>query len=255
MRCYAVHLGDCAGGRSKEHYVSASVMEIGGAAIQISGFPWQRAGETKRVGAASLAAKILCRHHNEQLSPLDSVGKDFLAGLKSSFDELSGGLSDNTYQVDGNKLELWLLKVLCGMLAIYKVPVPTTWVEILFQRKPWPDGEGMHILTAPGALGWYFTLVRVTLLTVTQDRSRIAGAMFGLGGLALILAFGTPRLTGPGMQALYRPARILIEKDGRQNQHVLSWNDQGVRASVALQVTSEIDDPATGPRPMVEPVR
>lgn len=37
--CYARHFGDCAGGRSKEHYVSESVLEVAGSAIQISGFP------------------------------------------------------------------------------------------------------------------------------------------------------------------------------------------------------------------------
>ena len=30
MTCYAVHLGDRAGGLSKEHYVSESVLEIAG---------------------------------------------------------------------------------------------------------------------------------------------------------------------------------------------------------------------------------
>ena len=85
MTCYAVHLGDCAGGLSKEHYVSESVLEIAGTAVQVTGFPWQPGGETAQIGTASLAAKILCKHHNEQLSPLDSVAKVFLSGLKASF--------------------------------------------------------------------------------------------------------------------------------------------------------------------------
>jgi hypothetical protein len=256
MSCYAIHLGNCAGGRSKEHYISESVLEIAGTAIQISGFPWQRAGETAHIGAASLAAKMLCRRHNEQLSPLDSVGKDFLAGLKSSFHEASEGrFSNRTYQIRGKSLELWLLKVLCGVLRLRRIAVPEEWIDILFQRKPWPDGTGMHILVARGEAAWYFTLVRVTLVEATEDPTQIRGAKFGIGGLAMLLAFGTPRLTEPGVQTIFRPGSILIETDGKRHQHVLSWDDDATHASVVLEFIGPIEEPATAPRPIVKPVR
>ena len=255
MTCYAVHLGDCAGGLSKEHYVSESVLEIAGTAIQVTGFPWQRSGETAQIGAASLAAKILCKRHNEQLSPLDSVAKVFLSGLKSSFQEASENrLSNSTYQTSGCSFELWLLKVLCGLLPLCKVAVPHTWVDILFQREPWPAGAGLHIFGAPGAASWYFTLVRIISVTTTEDPSRIAGAKFGIGGLALLLAFGTPRFTELGMQVLYRPASLLIERDGKQNQHVLSWDDHGAHGAMTLRVTGATASTTEGPRPIVTSV-
>ena len=228
MTCYAAHLGDCAGGLSKEHYVSESVLEIAGTAIQVTGFPWQRSGETAQIGAASLAAKILCRRHNEQLSPLDSVAKGFLSDLKLSFQEASENrLSNSTYQASGSFFELWLLKVLCGLLPLCKVVSRTRGSTFFSSGNPWPAGAGLHIFGTPGMASWYFTLVRVISVVTTEDPSRIAGAKFGIGGLALLLAFGKPRFTEPGMQALYRPASLLIERNGKQNQHLLSWEDHG----------------------------
>ena len=88
----------------------------------------------------------------------------------------------------------------------------------------------------------------------TEDPSRIAGAKFGIGGLALLLAFGTPRLTEPGMQALYRPASLLIERDGKQNKHVLSWDDHGAHGTMNLRITGGGIASGAGPRPIVEPV-
>jgi hypothetical protein len=255
VTCYAAHLGDCAGGLSKEHYVSESVLAIVGTIIQVTGFPWQRNAETAQIGAASLAAKILCKRHNEQLSPLDSVAKVFLSGLQSSFQEASENmLSNTTYQTSGSSFELWLLKVLCGLLPLCKVAVPHAWVNILFQREPWPAGAGLHIFGAPGVASWYFTLVRVISVMSAENPGRIAGAKFGIGGLALLLAFGTPRLTEPGMQTSYRPAGISIERDGKQNQHVLSWDDDDAHGTMTLRITGTTTGTTEGPRPIVKPV-
>jgi hypothetical protein len=254
VTCYAVHLGDCAGSLSKEHYVSESLLEIAGTAVQVTGFPWQSGGEPAQIGTASLAAKILCKRHNEQLSPLDTVAKVFLSGLKASFQEASENrLSNSTYQTSGSSFELWLLKVLCGLLPLWKVAVPHTWVDILFQRSSWPLEAGLYIFGTPGMASWHFTLVRVISVMSTGDPSRIAGAKFGIGGLTLLLAFGTPKFTEPGMQALYRPASLLIERDGKQNRHVLSWDDHDAYGTMNLRITGEIASGA-GPRPIVEPV-
>jgi hypothetical protein len=126
------------------------------------------------------------------------------------------------------------------------------WVDILFQRNPWPLEAGLYIFGTPGVGGWYFTLVRVISVMATEDPNRIAGAKFGIGGLALLLAFGTPRFTEPGMQALYRPATLLIERNGKQNKHVLSWDDYGAHGTMNLRITGEIASGAR-PRPIVEP--
>jgi hypothetical protein len=90
-RCYAAHLGNCKGGVSREHYISESVLEIAGRDVQVSGFPWQEANKPMQIGIGSLTSKILCEHHNSQLSPLDGSGRDFLQALKSSFDDAIAG--------------------------------------------------------------------------------------------------------------------------------------------------------------------
>ena len=86
MGCFAVHLGDCSGGISKEHYVSRSVLAIAGNTVQVSGFPWQEPDEPLEIGIGALTSRILCSHHNSELSPLDETASKFLRALKTSFD-------------------------------------------------------------------------------------------------------------------------------------------------------------------------
>ena len=247
MKCYATQIGNCGGGLSKEHYISASVLKIAGSSIEIAGFPWQQRDEVSRLSVSALTARILCKHHNEQLSSLDAVAKHFLIGLKATSDEITQGeLSHSTFQLSGLDLELWFLKVLIGVLSMRRIDVPPTWVNILFRRESWSEGSGLYFFGAPGEARWRFQLVRMILVKLTGDPARIAGAKFGIGGLAMLLSFGTPRFAECGMESLYRPKSLTFEKNAKQNTFNLDWNDQLPHGSVVLRETtpSSKSDPA-----------
>jgi hypothetical protein len=55
---------------SREHYVSAALWQ--GGSVDVVGFPWCK-DKPKTVGLGSLTSKILCRTHNNDLSPLDAA--------------------------------------------------------------------------------------------------------------------------------------------------------------------------------------
>lgn len=254
MSCIAAHLGDCTGGTSAEHYISRSVLRLAGKAVRVSGFAWQQPGQATDIGVGSLTSKRLCRHHNEQLSPLDEEGRRFLAPLKHTHDEASGEaeFSNEAFLVDGDKLELWLFKVLCGILAASRAyPVPKEWIEILFQRRPFPEGAGLYIFGEPGPATWYFNLLRV--ISVRNNRGDLAGAKFGIGGLALLLALGTPRFHESGVESIYRPARLQIHRGRNIKEFLISWSRYQGSGSVFLRIEGAISADHPGPKPIVRP--
>ena len=72
MSCWASSLGDCGGGISREHIISASQFDE--ETITLQCLPWCK--EPKTIGLASLVAKNLCRDHNTALSPVDEEARN-----------------------------------------------------------------------------------------------------------------------------------------------------------------------------------
>lgn len=256
MRCYAAHLGNCRGEITKEHYVSRSVLEVAGREVQVSGFPWQQHDESMKIGINSLVSRVLCRHHNAELSSLDESGRGFLQALKTSFNDAisNGEFTHEVFYLEGDRIELWLLKILCGVLASSKnVEVPGKWMEILFKREPLPDGWGLHVFGEPGSSTWFFNLVRV--ISVQDKNGNIAGAKFGIGGLAFLLAFGKPIFSESKIHSIYRPDNIIVEKDAKTKEINFSWGRYIGGGSVRLDIAGLIEDGDSIHRPIVRPCR
>jgi len=252
VHCYAAHLGDCERGPSREHYISKSVLKLAGNTVLVSGFPWQKPGQVIDIGIGSLASKILCGHHNAELSSLDESGRAFLANLKSSFDAAlgEGEFSDETFSIAGDKLELWLLKILCGILTVSRASAPEKWIEVLFQRQPFPDRAGIHFFGMPGPAGWYFNLLRV--ISVPSKQGNIAGAKFGIGGLEVLLAFGKPQFMETEFQSRYRPESLLIHRDSNTKKFDFSWGDHVGEGSVVMRIEEVIEQQDTERRAIVK---
>jgi hypothetical protein len=155
-RCYAQHLGGCTH-KSREHFISRSILEIVGGPFSIQGFPWLKSGEVGKASAASLTSNVLCDRHNSSLSILDSEAARFFGHLKlldskTSPSELAEVPA--VFSVDGVLLEKWLLKALCGIMAsgnflidgksFGKVPPSEYLVNLLFSDRPWKKGVGLY---------------------------------------------------------------------------------------------------------------
>lgn len=117
--CYLGHTNDCGGGITGEHYVSRVVLEqLSEPVVAIDGVHWLPPGEQRIVGINSLTANILCARHNSALSPLDDEAGQFIRTIKSIHASLhSKSLSRKRLVsiVSGEALELWVLKIACGL--------------------------------------------------------------------------------------------------------------------------------------------
>lgn len=135
-KCYASHLNECDEKMSGEHYVSESVLKLGGNMVRMAGFPWQN-NKQLDIGIGSLKSKILCTYHNTTLSPLDAEGLIFVKGLKATHSELSERqeLSETTLDINAELLELWFLKVFVGCMIVSGLKdIPKIWIDYLFQK-------------------------------------------------------------------------------------------------------------------------
>jgi len=254
MRCYADTLGNCAGGRSAEHYISRSVLELVGTVVRVSGFPWQPKGAQQDIGIGSLAANILCRRHNQQLSSLDDKGMAFVRALKNIYDAALAGpeLSDGSTTIDGDGLERWLLKILCGVLTVGKShAIPTLWLDILFRDKAFPEHHGLHVFGKAGEASWMFNLLRV--ISVPDKLGRVAGAKFGIAGIPILLAFGKPDFEDPEFSSYLRPDAIEISKGSVARRIEFVWRADKGGGTVTLQLGGPIDPEGQFPLPMVRP--
>jgi hypothetical protein len=62
--------------------MSRAILEqFGGSVIVVIGMPWLPAGQALETSIPNLTAKILCRRHNEALSPLDAEAGHFFSAL------------------------------------------------------------------------------------------------------------------------------------------------------------------------------
>ena len=108
---------NCSEGKSREHYVSESILERFDS-LKVSGMPWQKAGESKILPANALAATILCERHNSALSPVDEFGRKafnaFTAAADYAVTQLHSGRAQH-YLISGEGLELWMFKLFAGI--------------------------------------------------------------------------------------------------------------------------------------------
>ena len=115
--CYAASLADCSAERSREHYVSESLLrELNrDDDLRVGGFPWQGEREEETLPPAALASHILCTRHNGALSLLDTIA----VRLFRAFDDEGASDSDDQdlYLFSGHDVERLLLKILCGLAS------------------------------------------------------------------------------------------------------------------------------------------
>lgn len=242
-QCYARVLHDCSDKLSREHYVSASVLQLLGDEHTIANASWLPPGQqSDPLPTGALGSRILCQRHNEALSPLDAHAKIF-------FTELLRALSKNEQapnrqvSVDGDCLEQWVLKACCGTLAsgnlvekgqaIVREP-PRNWLEILFCGSPGKQGTGLYIRQAQMTphLGYAIGPVYVEE-TCVGGGIEFAGVEF----FVLLDSGGKNRIfeqsTGEVSHLVYRPGAIRIESQTRTTQIELEWQtwtpSEGVR--------------------------
>jgi hypothetical protein len=175
-KCYAQALGGCCIDINREHYVSEGIIELvrerfGAVSrtVAVQNLTFQPPDTLEEKGIGDLTARILCVEHNGQRSHLDSAGKAMFVAM-DAFNEKSMNpeLPPVSAQIDGDRLELWMLKTLYGGLYSGNFPLPGG----LSFKRAYPRESGLRVLFrdesfAPG-LGLYYVYRRPGEL-ITSD--------------------------------------------------------------------------------------
>ena len=238
-KCYLRASNDCSSSISREHYVSKSVLhqiKYNGDAIRIRGAPWVKDNEHRDMTIDSLTANILCERHNSALSPLDAEAGRFFRILTEILVDLNRktlSRKPHFHLINGDALELWLLKVACGCYhsigmsegeRVSKVyTINEAKIVAAFLEGKWESRAGLYVLGAHGdAKGADFGMA----ITPLTDMARMAfvGARVKTNGFEFDLLFdmdGRPSGSWPGWT--HRPTELVFERKRREHHLIFSW--------------------------------
>lgn len=239
-RCYAATIGECDGGLTREHYISKSILEQLGR-FSVTGLPWQSA---RPVAASAMTAWMLCKRHNEELSPLDTAASRLFSIIASVQAEQRTG----EHEIDGDLIERWSLKALYGMLtsgnalrhdgvSVKSVPIAEGLAEdgrkrilpIIFAREPMPSAWGLHVSLSPRArLDHQFAIVPNTHPS-GPEQGRVYAVTVQMMGLYLTTALTSVK--SDHERIWYRPQ--VLDLDGMATLR-LSWAGESTAEAVNL---------------------
>jgi hypothetical protein len=195
--CWASALGSCSEKISREHLISDSLFV--GNVVRVQGFSWCK--EAKEIGLSSLTSKILCKKHNEDLSPVDIAGssafKTFremrrLANVRQAMKPQKWKVV--RYQIDGILLERWFLKTLINIAWGGEFPIG----KVSLAGKPSEELTRIAFgLSSFGGRAGLYSIVhagqnvnstdRIGFAPLLKDKTYIAGGLFSFRGFRFLL--------------------------------------------------------------------
>lgn len=233
--CYLASDQNCSQGLTGEHYISRSVLAVLGEQIKVVGVPWLQKGEERTVGLNSLTANLLCKRHNSALSPLDDEAGKFSHHLDQIHRDLnrhSLSRRKKAHLFSGEAIELWLLKVTCGVCLGFAakdgVKLKTDHVSdfekirFAFYRRVWDVGGGLYLNARLGSTVVGRNRISIAPLTVIGEK-RIVGARVWLFGLEFDLLFDMKGIGPPVGGYIHRPSTIEFKGGRRSHFVVLTW--------------------------------
>ena len=237
--CYAKELGGCSHQISGEHYVSQAILRLvskGEPSVLVRNLTFQKQASLEPKGIGKLVAKVLCDTHNRILSPYDDSGRALFSGM----DQIDSGVgkieeTPATIIVNGDGLERWMLKTICGGLFSGNIPVsggsmkgvgpPKEWLDILFADGKFSAGQGLYVRAGtPGVT--FATDPSVLKIEVISDPDDV---VIGLSvwifnfEFILVLASLPPQLPEMLEYSQYRPKGIVVQGSSKRIQ--IAWHD------------------------------
>jgi hypothetical protein len=263
-QCYARSLGDCLPGKSEEHYVTEGLLRLieerfGKESQVVEGvnlrLPHLKPGVSKKLTIGRLEEPILCPSHNSRLNTFDTASIALFKAM-DAFNESSSGnslLAATAHRLDGDAIERWMLKTLCGGLYSGRFPLPdgvscsgvcppTVWLNLLYNGAKFPDGLGFYYVFHPNGQITADRHVAKFKVLLSQDGEIVKGLRFWLFGFEFLLLMhhlvvGDPaELDG----AARRPAGIRESSTGSNVE--FTWADGP--GTEEINVTSLIADRA-----------
>jgi len=232
-RCYARALSDCDRKLSREHYISESILSLRDKSIGITGFPWLDSGEQRSISKASLTAKVLCSRHNSVLSGLDSIALllfTYLMGLNIEENQ-------EVLLINGEEIERWMLKALCGVVASGNVvhdskrilgwEPPYHWLEILFGTGRIPPDCGLYYIIGK----YHLPANQFAMINTISNKTsgNIVGMTFVLEAFPFLFAMEPPperdKPTPSGAELRYHPEGLQIRTNNDVREVHFGWKE------------------------------
>ena len=232
--CFARELRDCDETISREHYISESLLRLGGGnRVTAVGLPWIPPGGKATVSIASLTGKVLCKRHNEALSPLDAVATQFFRFFTDEW--TSEGV--DLYLTSGHELERWLLKTLCGLVCSGNATLhgekkthwtpPRPWLDILFGESKAESPAGLHFIVATTYQAQKgMAIVSPQFKEATGQPVALAFALSGIGFMFCMEELPPTRVPSKtGADTRYRPMGLQLRRGEAIREAHFGWPD------------------------------
>lgn len=250
-KCYLSATRNCSDDISAEHYISKSVLaelERNGTS-KIAGLPWQNPRTFSVVGTGRLVSKVLCKRHNEALSPLDEEAGRLIETI-GNYDR---GFNQENPRADitvlcGEELEKWMLKTTCGMVAAkqtardgvnYNSDISEVWVSILSGQASWPALWGLYA-AVPTGVAYHSSSFSFRPFT-HPGTGRVLATEMILNGMMFYLLLGRP--DSPSAWGVYRPRTLILEQDAVQKFIEISWLDTRYDEYIRFSRVGKYDGP------------
>jgi hypothetical protein len=150
--------------------------------------------------------------------------------------------------VSGDALELWMLKVACGlyfsvgskdrMKIATKHSIDLERVQRAFFEDRWDRWAGLYVRAASGDLIKAAHGVGIAPLTMDQNLC-FSGAIVSLHGFRLELVFDTTGTNpGPWGGLVRQPSELVWSKKQREHHIILTWPPGTPEASIQMKETT-----------------
>lgn len=246
-KCFAKELNSCSNNISREHYISHSILQeikktyTQGEQLRVGGLPWQSQGALKEISPNSLASKMLCEHHNNSLSPLDTVGLRFFQAFQQIHNELHTSINPRKYYLfNGHNIERWMFKILCGIIAAgitTNIPKearpPLAYLKALFYGEHFPETWGLYIITDMGkqqASGG----IKVSAIS---NGNIVSGLIVEILAFRFILAtHSVPKKEGILNNSVNRPSCLHLKSiNSKKDAYIFfSWKIKGDESTINI---------------------
>jgi hypothetical protein len=229
-------------------------MWAGGRTIELRGLTWMQDDDLRAIPISRLASNILCKDHNTALSPLDALGRRWVAHLSTINADINSVASPRPitlFLVNGHDLERWMFKMLCGLVVSGSIDVtgigdprdwrpPRDWLEMIYGVRPIPSGCGLNFIGQPGEE----LRERIEVGVISNSTAGPYGLAATFYGLRFVFAMSTSR-NGLLQSSIYRPEIIHSTNGVIDDYTLLRWSrgaTTGGSVNVVAKTPEKSDD-------------
>jgi hypothetical protein len=248
-KCYLRTSRNCGSQISGEHLLSGTVLRLlDESQIRLRGAPWLPDGEIADSRPQDFKANILCKRHNEALSPLDDAAREFFAAVRDMYDDIAVertlSRKRKWFLFSGEELELWMIKTACGFYEAGFIAqdgvklrerglLNPAAFNPLIGREVIPSC-GLHVIASSASqIGLRNSIDVNTILS--SDGQHMTGLTLSFMGLTFFIALD-PMASYRAIESAYtyRPGFIQFRNAKRLHSGVLTWPGGTARSRKAV---------------------